>query len=197
MLEMIDVWLWSLHGNPIEHNGVIGKQFLRNRAWKDCVTEVLFRTRLCQIWEINFERIERQKTPLYSRCPNNCHLCNFSRGEGHAVDAHISRCTFRYCLRTNSFIASDSFLKDPDHETPVMSLRPFELLFFHRQQPSTEPVQQVFRSRELTSPQRCPFVSSYEIWLEGSLGHHKHPLIVLKSRQNRWFEQGGMSAEYS
>ena len=118
-------------------------------------------------------------------------------GEGHAVDAHISRCTFRYCLRTNSFIASDSFLKDPDHETPVMSLRPFELLFFHRQQPSTEPVQQVFRSLELTSPQRCPFVSSYEIWLEDSLGHHKHPLIVLKSRQNRWFEQGGMSAEYS
>ena len=84
-------------------------------------------------------------------------------GEGHAVDANISRCTFRYCLRTNSFIASDSFFKNPDHETSVMSLRPFELLFFHRQQPSTEPVQQVFRSSELTSPQRCPFASSYEI----------------------------------
>ena len=80
MLEMIDVWSWSLHGNPIKHNGVIGEQFLRNRAWKDCVTEVLFRTRLYQIWEINFKRIERQKTPIYSRCPNNCHLCNFSCG---------------------------------------------------------------------------------------------------------------------
>ena len=30
--------------------------------------------------------------------------------EGHAVDANISRCTFGYCLRTNSFIASDSRL---------------------------------------------------------------------------------------
>ena len=196
MLEMIDVWLWSLMGIQSSTMELSGNNFCATGLEKIVSQRYSFvrgsiRSEKLTLRELSAKRL------LFTADVLIIVICVISlAGEGHAVDANISRCTFGYCLRTNSFFASDS-CKHPDHETPVMSWRPIELLFFHCQQPSTEPVQQVFHSRELTSPQRCPFESSYEIWLEDSLGHRKHPLIVLKSRQNRWFEQGGMSAEYS